>query len=354
MYVIGVFVDNEGQEGAQVTFLTEKSNERIAISLFKSNTTAQMNISPENARTIDRTIELLARSMDAEDEDKADALQDEALDVIYAVASSLDQDDGASEESSQPQNLHNLLFPKTSFYRLEEVAGELTVVPISPDEAYGPTYNEDQEQSIPEFGDEIYIDSSLPSYLPEQVKVVEQLVCGGGTVCLAQVNGYQMLCKARHNGLKDYNIKREIDCLQKISKAFLGRVSVPKLLGYVKHPRSSAILGFLREWVPSKDNLKDLKEAGFPDFPKEIRQKVGCQIKEAVKVLHEIGVIWGDAKPSNVVIDLNNDAWLIDFGGGWSEGWVDENLQNTVKGDQQAVTRILEFLDLNTSDVSST
>lgn len=356
MYVVGVFVDNEGQEGAQVTFLTEKSNERIAISLFKSNTTeTQMNRS--HAHTIDRTVKLLARSMDAEDEDEADALQDEALDIIYAAAGSLDQDNEASAESSQlPKEvvLHSLLFPKTSFYRLEEVAGELNIVPIAPDEAYGPTYNEDQDQNIPQFGDEIHIDSSLPSYLPEQVKVVERLVEGGGTVCLVQVNGYQMLCKARHDGLRDYNLKREIDCLQKISHTFPGRVSVPRLLGYVKHPRSSAILGFLREWVPSKYNLKDLKEAGFPDFPKEIRQKVGRQIKETVEILHGIEVIWGDAKPSNVVIDLSNDAWLIDFGGGWSEGWVDENLQNTVEGDKKAVTRILEFLNVNTFDMSST
>lgn len=64
-------------------------------------------------------------------------------------------------------------------------------------------------------------------------------------------------------------------------------------------------------------------------------------------------VIWGDAKPSNVVIDLSNDAWLIDFGGGWSEGWVDEKLQNTVKGDQQGVTRTLKFLDAGEFDMSS-
>lgn len=135
--------------------------------------------------------------------------------------------------------------------------GELTIVPVSPDEAYGPTYHEEKKQNIPEFGDEIYLDSSLPSYPPEQVKVVEQLVYGGGAVCLAQVNGSQVLCKTRHDGLRDCNLRREIDC----------------------HPRSSAILGFLREWVASKDNLKHLKEAGFPDFPKETRQKIGRQKK---------------------------------------------------------------------------
>ena len=102
-------------------------------------------------------------------EDEADALQDEALDVIYAVASPLVQDSGASEESIQLPNpvvLHNPLFPKRSFYRLEEVAGELTMVPISPDEAYGPKHDEDQDQNIAEFGIETHIDSSLhPTYL---------------------------------------------------------------------------------------------------------------------------------------------------------------------------------------------
>lgn len=354
MYFAGVFADNAGQEGAQVTFLADKSNERIAISLFKSNTAqAQKNIGPETAQIIDRTIELLARSMNADDEDEADALQDEALDVIYAVAGSIDPDSEAAEESSQPPkkvvvDLHNLLYPKTSFYRLDEVAGELAIVPISPDEAYGPTYSEEQDQNVPDSDDELHIDSSLPSYLPEQVQIVEQLVYGEGiTVCLAEVDGHSVLCKAQHDGLRDGSLVREIHCLRKISQALPVRISVPKLLGYVKHPRSSAILGFLRERIPSKDNLLDLQEAGFPDFPEEIRQKVGRQIKETVESLHGIGVVWGDAKPSNVVIDLDNTAWLIDFGGGWPEGWVDENLQDTVEGDQQGVARILEFLDAN-------
>lgn len=137
-----------------------------------------------------------------------------------------------------------------------------------------------------------------------------------------------MLCKARYVGPRDYNLRREIDCLQKISQAFPGGVAVLKLLGYVRHPRSGDILGFLREWVPSKDNLKDLKGGeGFPDLKEGIRWKVGRQIKETVKTHHGIEVIWGDAKPSNVVIDLSNDAWLVDFGGGWSKGWVHESLQ---------------------------
>lgn len=147
----------------------------------------------------------------------------------------------------------NLLLPKTACYRLDEVAGELAVVPISPGEAYGAKYSEEQDHNIPDCDDGLCIDSSLPSYLPEQVKLVEQLVCGGGTVCLFQVDGHQMLCKARYDGLREYNLKQEIDCSQKISQAsFLGKISVPKLLGYVKPPDLVPFLGCCGSGCPLK------------------------------------------------------------------------------------------------------
>jgi serine/threonine protein kinase len=44
------------------------------------------------------------------------------------------------------------------------------------------------------------------------------------------------------------------------------------------------------------------------------------QIRKSVQSLHQSGVIWGDGKPDNVLIDANDDAWLIDFGGGWTNG----------------------------------
>lgn len=56
-------------------------------------------------------------------------------------------------------------------------------------------------------------------------------------------------------------------------------------------------------------------------------------------------VVWGDAKPSNIIVNWQNDAYLVDFGGGWSDGWVHENLQETVQGDQQDLERILTALD---------
>jgi tRNA A-37 threonylcarbamoyl transferase component Bud32 len=76
------------------------------------------------------------------------------------------------------------------------------------------------------------------------------------------------------------------------------------------------------------------------------RQKWASQIRETVDQLHEMGVIWGDGKTSNIIVDEEDDAWLIDFAGGFTQGWVDEELADTVEGDEQAVRKIIEFLSV--------
>lgn len=170
------------------------------------------------------------------------------------------------------------------------------------------------------------------------------------------------LCKARPDGLRNPSLEREIDSLQRILQATSSPMSladnnstsstcrVPMLKGYVTHPTSGVILGLLRAWVPSELSLRDLQDASeiehnFKGEPRELRRKWAGQIKRTIQFLHSIGVIWGDAKPSNIIIDSLGDAHLIDFGGGWTEGWVDEKLQETTDGDEQGVARILKFLD---------
>ena len=69
------------------------------------------------------------------------------------------------------------------------------------------------------------------------------------------------------------------------------------------------------------------------------------QISETIVKLHEIGIVWGDGKADNVLINkTTDDAWLINFGGVYTNGWVDEELIETVEGDGQAIARLREFL----------
>lgn len=51
-----------------------------------------------------------------------------------------------------------------------------------------------------------------------------------------------------------------------------------------------------------------------------------------------------DGKARNVIVDDEDAAWLIDFGGGFTEGWVSEELAGTVEGDEEAVKKIVDFL----------
>lgn len=49
------------------------------------------------------------------------------------------------------------------------------------------------------------------------------------------------------------------------------------------------------------------------------RKKWASQIESIVEKLHDVGVVWGDAMADNILIDRNDDPWIIDFGKGWTE-----------------------------------
>lgn len=68
------------------------------------------------------------------------------------------------------------------------------------------------------------------------------------------------------------------------------------------------------------------------------------QIKVTLKWLHECGIIWGDVKAQNVLIDKEDNAWIIDFGGSYTTGWVDKEKAGTLEGDMQGLEQIMKIL----------
>lgn len=75
-----------------------------------------------------------------------------------------------------------------------------------------------------------------------------------------------------------------------------------------------------------------------------LRQRWVKQIRETVEQLHDAGLVWGDAKAENVMIDTNDDAWLIDLGEGYTRGRVGKDKAGTKEGDPQGLAKILEHL----------
>jgi serine/threonine protein kinase len=75
-----------------------------------------------------------------------------------------------------------------------------------------------------------------------------------------------------------------------------------------------------------------------------LRRKWAAQVEHIVKELHRHGVVWGDAKPDNVVIDVDENAWVLDFGGGGTPGWMEPSMFQTREGDLHAVKRMRDGL----------
>ncbi|KAL2754742.1 hypothetical protein ACRALDRAFT_211468 [Sodiomyces alcalophilus JCM 7366] len=69
-----------------------------------------------------------------------------------------------------------------------------------------------------------------------------------------------------------------------------------------------------------------------------------CELDACVAELHKAGLVWGDAKPENILVDGKDNIWIIDFGGGYTDGWVDKEKAETTEGDRQGVARIKAFL----------
>ncbi|EXK46482.1 hypothetical protein FOXG_20417 [Fusarium oxysporum f. sp. lycopersici 4287] len=80
------------------------------------------------------------------------------------------------------------------------------------------------------------------------------------------------------------------------------------------------------------------------DPPPEVRQRWMDQIAAAVSGLHDTGIIWGDVKAENVLIDQDSNAWVTDFGGGYTKGWVDKEVAETMEGDRMGMAKLREFV----------
>lgn len=53
------------------------------------------------------------------------------------------------------------------------------------------------------------------------------------------------------------------------------------------------------------------------------------QLDSALTGLHKAGIVWGDVKTENVLIDGENNAWITDFDCGYTEGLVEREIAGT-------------------------
>jgi serine/threonine protein kinase len=138
----------------------------------------------------------------------------------------------------------------------------------------------------------------------------------------------------------------ELDRYRSIRDAPLDQsLRISRLLGLVRN-KTGQVSGLLLFYIDCGCGWRTLHCAAKPIIPKQLKQKRAQQVQHIFHQLHANSIVWGDAKPDSVLIDHRNDAWVIDFGGGYTEGWVPRDLAESVEGGLQSLKKMEEFLEV--------
>jgi len=137
--------------------------------------------------------------------------------------------------------------------------------------------------------------------------------------------------------------KRELKILVEIEKKGLHKnINIPRVNGLVKSCYSSSeFIGFLLTDISKPTPLIRFIDE---DISQAKRKKWAKEVERVTDLLHEYDIIWGDAKADNFVLDADEKLWIIDFGGNYTEGWVDAEKAETMEGDEQGIEKILNAL----------
>ncbi|CCF44106.1 hypothetical protein CH063_13611 [Colletotrichum higginsianum] len=187
------------------------------------------------------------------------------------------------------------------------------------------------------------------SYLPSEVEIIydcpeEVLIRRPTKVLVDEGNGGKVACYFKSFGLSfgPAHARKELKTLKAIAVAQIPPAPatwICRLRGVVRD--GNKMMGMLFTWIDAKGVLSSARaEQSSPG----LRRRWAEQISTSLEELHHKGIIWGDAKAENVLIDEDDNAWIVDFGGGYTVGWVDKEQAGTLAGDAQGLAKILDIL----------
>jgi serine/threonine protein kinase len=186
--------------------------------------------------------------------------------------------------------------------------------------------------------DDSVFSPAWPSFLPTEIEICitnpEDAIFVSPRKVL--ING-KAICFFKLYEPSDTNIAlRELENYKRITESNLDPdIRTCRLLGVVKDDENQ-LIGLLLTYIDC--GFVTLACAAEPDTPASTKHKWVDQVTGTLTKLHEAGIAWGDAKPDNVLIDKNDDAWIIDFGGGYTQGFVEK------EGDLQGLEKTVEYV----------
>lgn len=187
------------------------------------------------------------------------------------------------------------------------------------------------------------------SYCPEEVDLCykdpkDVLIRPPGKVTVSRGDGSRAVCFSKRFNLSfgAKHAREELMTHKKIAEAQVPpppEAWVCRLHGVVRD--GNKLAGMLFDWIDSKGVLS---KARADQSSAQQKKLWADQISGSLEMLHPKSIAWGDAKAENILIDTQDDAWIIDFGGSYTVGWVDEEKAGTVEGDLQGLAKIMDIL----------
>ncbi|KAI1105053.1 hypothetical protein F4804DRAFT_341418 [Jackrogersella minutella] len=295
----------------------------------------------------DQLIQEYKLAEDEDDVEQASVVSEKIVDLLVQAGESTFKKLSIATPSG---DLHSLVFPPKLYCSLATVEGKVQVIE-QPDPYLGASEydrhfeDEDHQFSLRNIGQV----QGLTRYSTKVIRVLERLR-GNGYVVRVLIDQREYCVK-----VYDYSsyraVQRELHCLHKIATSrYAATLRTPKLIGFVESADDGHTIGIVEEYIPHAETyemstLAYIEDIATIDMGR--RKKWSSQIRTAIAQLHEIGVIWGDAKPSNILIQSEtDDIYLIDFGGGYTSGWGTKETMETIEGDIQALEKIEEYLQV--------
>ncbi|RDL37374.1 uncharacterized protein BP5553_04807 [Venustampulla echinocandica] len=277
--------------------------------------------------------------------------------ALCAISDETDQDEERNTALGRPKTGVLISLGAASFYRLYPIPTAGAVCTIR---SYSlgtasrcfyrshPTSSTAQEiqegQGLSELGeDSVHLKAQLQSVHPSKVKICSENPDDQPDIHDPQPQRVCVDDQILFFKSADRSSPRDtINAIKKYLRiADLGPdIRTSQLYGIIVDDKNP-LIGLLFHYVEEESTLAFAVE---PRTPATLRQQWLTQITDTLMRLHRAGVVWGDAKPDNVLIDEHSNAWIIDFEGGYTHGWVYRDKEGTVEGDLQGLANIVNFI----------